>query len=307
MIDLRQMRQFVAVAEELSFRRAAERLNMSQPPLSQAVQRLEEEIGAKLFHRGKRKVTLTRTGEVMLDESHRVLAQADRAIAHVMDVGKGRLGRVEIGFVLTASYELLPAVTRRFRQSNSDIHLELHEMTSAQQIKALLDHQIDVAFLRPPLAEIEGLAMENIYHERLVAILPDDHPLASQDRVDLKALGMPLFVMVPSNWYTTFQTRLVRACQRAGLDPEIINDPVHLVSLVAAGMGVAIGPHAVTRLRLDGIVFKELDGLPENLMMELAIAWRESAVSRSTVSFVESSRKIAATLYQALADDRRDT
>jgi DNA-binding transcriptional LysR family regulator len=298
MIDLRQMRQFVAVAEELSFRRAAKRLNMSQPPLSQAVQRLEEELGAKLFHRSKQKVTLTRTG---------VLAQASRAIAHVMDVGKGRLGRVEIGFVLTASYELLPAVTRRFRQSNPDIHLELHEMTSAQQIEALLDHQIDVAFLRPPLAEIEGIAMENIYHERLVAILPDDHPLAAQKRVDLKSLGMPLFVMVPSNWYTTFQTRLVRACQREEMEPEIINDPVHLVSLVAAGMGVAIGPHAVTRLRLDGIVYTELDGLPENLMMELAIAWRESAVSRSTVSFVESSRRIATTLYQALADDRRDT
>lgn len=297
MIDLRQMRQFVAVAEELSFRRAAERLNMSQPPLSQAIHRIEDDIGAKLFHRSKRRVTLTRTGEVMLDESRRVLAQADRAIAHVMDVAKGRLGRVEIGFVLTASYELLPAVTRSFRKSNPDIHLELHEMTSAQQIEALLDHHIDVAFLRPPLAEIEGLKMERIYYERLVAILPDDHPLADQERLELSALDSPLFAMVPSNWYTTFQTRLVRTCQRAGLEPEIINDPVHLVSLVAAGMGVAIGPHAVTRLRLDGIVFKELDGLPENLMMELAIAWRESAVSRSTVAFVESSRDIGKSMY----------
>lgn len=297
MIDLRQMRQFVAVAEELSFRRAAERLHMSQPPLSQAIQRIEEDIGAKLFHRSKRKVTLTRTGEVMLDESHRVLAQADRAIAHVMDVGKGRLGRVEIGFVLTASYELLPAVTRRFRQNNPDIHLELHEMTSAKQIEALLDHQIDIAFLRPPLAEIAGLSMERIYYERLIAVVPDDHPLAAQERVDVAELGMPLYAMVPTNWYTTFQTRLVRACQRVGLEPEIINDPVHLVSMVAAGMGVAIGPHAVTRLRLDGIVFKELDGLPETLMMELAIAWRESAVSRATVAFVDSARTVARSMY----------
>lgn len=300
MIDLRQMRQFVTVAEELSFRRAAERLNMSQPPLSQAIQRLEEELGAKLFHRNKRRVTLTRTGEVMLDESHRVLAQADRAIAHVMDVAKGRLGRVEIGFVLTASYELLPAVTRGFRESNPDIHLELHEMTSGKQIEALLDHQIDVAFLRPPLAEIEGIAMERIYSERLVAILPDDHALADAESVSLDTLDMPLFAMVPTNWYTTFQTRLVRACQRAGIEPEILNDPVHLVSMVAAGMGVAIGPHAVTRLRLDGIVFKELEGLPDTLMMELSIAWRESAVSPATNSFVSSSREIAARLYERL-------
>jgi len=300
MIDLRQMRQFVAVAEELNFRRAAERLNMSQPPLTQAIQRIEEDIGAKLFHRDRRKVTLTRTGEVMLTESHRVLAQADRALAHVKDVARGRLGRVEIGFVLTASYELLPAVSRGFRERNPDIHLELHEMTSAEQIAALLDHQIDVAFLRPPLAEIEGLAMESIYSERLVAILPDDHPLAAEERVDLEALDMPLFAMVPTSWYTTFQTRLVRACQRAGLEPEIINDPVHLVSMVAAGMGVAIGPHAVTRLRLDGILFKELDGLPDTLMMELSIAWRESAVSQATKSFVENAREIGATLYERL-------
>ncbi|MED6310044.1 MAG: LysR family substrate-binding domain-containing protein, partial [Pseudomonadota bacterium] len=233
-------------------------------------------------------------------ESHRVLAQADRALAHVTDVARGRLGRVEIGFVLTASYELLPAVTRGFRQSNPDIHLELHEMTSAKQIAALLDHQIDVAFLRPPLAEIEGLAMERIYSERLVAILSDDHPLATAERIDLEMLDMPLFAMVPTSWYTTFQTRLVRACQRAGLEPEIINDPVHLVSMVAAGMGVAIGPHAVTRLRLDGILFKELDGLPDKLMMELSIAWRESAVSPATNSFVETSRDIGAKLYERL-------
>ena len=103
----------------------------------------------------------------------------------------GAFCRVEIGFVLTASYEFLPAVTRGFRQSNPDIHLELHEMTSAEQIAALLDHQIDVAFLRPPLAEIEGLAMERIYSERLVAILSDDHPLAAAERIDLEMLDMP--------------------------------------------------------------------------------------------------------------------
>ena len=304
MIDLRQMRQFVAVAEELSFRRAAQRLNMSQPPLSQAIQRLENDIGAKLFHRGSRRITLTRTGEVMLDESHRVLAQADRAVAHVKDVARGRLGRVEIGFVLTASYELLPAVTRGFREANPDIHLELHEMTSAQQIESLLDHRIDVAFLRPPLAEIQGLSLERIYAERLVAILPEGHGLADRERVALEELDMPLFAMVPTNWYTTFQTRLVRTCQRVGLEPEIINDPVHLVSLVAAGMGAGIGPHAVTRLRLDGIVFAELDGLPGNLLMELAIAWRTSAASRATAAFIEAARGIAGPLYKAVIQDR---
>lgn len=301
MIDLRQMRQFVAVAEELSFRRAAERLNMSQPPLSQAIQRLEHNIGAKLFHRGKRQVTLTRTGEVMLEESHRVIAQADRAIAHVMDVARGRLGRIEIGFVLTASYELLPAITRGFRGKNPHIHLELHEMTSNQQIQALLDHQIDIAILRPPMTKIEGLLIEIIYYERLVAILPDNHQLAANNRIKIDDLNTPLYAMVPPNWYSAFQTRLVQVCQRAGLEPEIINDPTHLVSLVAAGMGVAIGPHAVTRLHLDGIVFKELDGLPNDLIMELAIGWRKSVTSRATLSFVASSRKIGTSIYHALA------
>ncbi|MDD9902146.1 MAG: LysR substrate-binding domain-containing protein [Rhodospirillaceae bacterium] len=305
MIDLRQMRQFVAVAEALSFRRAAEQLNMSQPPLSQAIQRLEADIGAKLFHRSKRQVTLTRAGEVMLEESHRVLDQADRAVSHIRDVAHGHMGRVEIGFVLTASYELLPRVTRAFRRANPNIHVELHSMNSADMIRALQERHIDIAFLRPPLAAIEHLSMTGIYGERLAAILPENHPLADQERVDLADLTKPLYVMVPMpGWHTPFQTRIVGVCQANGIEPEIIHDPIHLVSMIAAGMGAGIGPRTSRRLQLDGVVFRELDGVPDDLHMELAMAWRTNAASRVTTAFRETAIEVARDLYPTMDEDR---
>lgn len=305
MIDLRQMRQFVAVAEALSFRRAAERLNMSQPPLSQAIQRLEADIGAKLFHRSKRQVTLTRTGEVMLEESQRVLGQADRAVAHIRDVAHGHMGRIEVGFVLTASYELLPRVARAFRRANPNIHVELHSMTSAEMIRALRERRIDIAFLRAPLAAIERLSVTRIYAERLAAILPEDHPLAGAETVDLADLAKPLYVMVPMpGWQTTFQTRIVGVCQAHGIEPEIIHDPIHLVSMVAAGMGAGIGPRTSRRLQLDGVVFRELGGVPDDLQMDLAMAWRSNAASRSTTAFRETAVEVARDLYPTMHEDR---
>lgn len=305
MIDLRQMRQFVAVAETLSFRRAAERLNMSQPPLSQAIQRLEADIGAKLFHRSKRQVVLTRTGEVMLEESQRVLSQADRAVSHIRDVAHGHMGRIEIGFVLTASYELLPRVARAFRKTNPNIHIELHSMTSADMIRALQEHQIDIAFLRTPLVAVEPLSITPIYAERLAALLPEDHPLAGQETVDLADIEPPLYVMVPvPGWHTPFQTRIVGVCQAHGIEPEIIHDPIHIVSMVAAGMGVGIAPRTSRRLQLDGVVFRELGGVPADLQMDLAMAWRTNAVSRSTTAFRETAVQVARELYPTMNEDR---
>lgn len=299
------MRQFVAVAEELSFRRAAERLNMSQPPLSQAIQRLEADVGAKLFHRSKRQVVLTRTGKVMLDESLRVLSQADRAVSHIRDVAHGNKGRIEIGFVLTACYELLPRVARAFRKANPDIHVELHSMSTAEMIKALQERQIDIAFLRPPLTAIEQLSVRRIYAERVVAILPEDHPLSGQETVDLSDLTMPLYVQAPTpRGHTTFQTQIVSLCHANGIEPEVVHDPIYIVSMVAAGMGVGIGPEKSRRLQLDGIVFRELSGVPNDLQMELAMAWRTNAASQSTKIFVETAIEIARELYSTKNEDR---
>lgn len=305
MIDLRQMRQFVAVAEELSFRRAAERLNMSQPPLSQAIQRLEADVGAKLFHRSKRQVTLTSTGKVMLDEAQRVLSQAERAVSHIRDVAHGNRGRIEIGFVLTACYEVLPRVAREFRKANPDIHVELHSMSTADMVKALQERQIDIAFLRPPLTAIEQLSIRRIYAENVVAILPDDHPLACRATIDLSDLTTPLYVQAPTPvGHTTFQTRIVGLCHANGIEPEVVHDPIYMVSMIAAGMGVGIGPEKSRRLQLDGIVFRELSGVPKDLQMELAMAWRTNAQSQGTKIFVETAIEIARELYSTRNEDR---
>ena len=246
-------------------------------------------IIAPLFHRSKRQVTLTRAGEVMLEESHRVLDQAERAVSHIRDVAHGHMGRVEIGLVLTASYELLPRVTRAFRRANPNIHVELHSMNSADMIRALQERHIDIAFLRPPLA----------------AILPEDHPLADRERVDLADLMKPLYVMVPMpGWHTPFQTRIDGVCQANSIEPEIIHDPIHLVSLIAAGMGAGIGPRASRRLQLDGVVFRDLDGVPDDLNMEFAMAWRTNAASRVTTAFRETAIEVARDLNPTMDEDR---
>lgn len=299
------MRQFVAVAEELSFRRAAERLNMSQPPLSQAIQRLEADVGAQLFHRSKRQVVLTRTGKVMLDEALRLLGQADRAVSHIRDVAHGNKGRIEIGFVLTACYELLPRVARAFRKANPDVRVELHSMSTAEMVKGLQERQIDIAFLRPPLTAIEQLSVRRIYAERVVAILPEEHPLSSQETVNLSDLTTPLYVQAPTpRGHSTFQTQIVSLCHTNGIEPEVVHDPIYIVSMVAAGMGVGIGPEKSRRLQLDGIVFRELSGVPNDLQMELAMAWRTNATSHSTKVFVETAIEIARELDSTKSEDR---
>lgn len=297
MFDLRQLRQFVAVAEELNFRRAADRLHMAQPPLSQAIRRLEENLGAPLFHRSQRRVTLTRTGEVLLDEAHALLDLADRAMAHVRDVAQGRMGRIEVGFVLSASYVLLPPILRRFRAEHPAVELGLHELNTAAQIEALKRRRLDVGLVRLPLIGGDGLSHEIIHHERLVAVLPENHPAVGKPLISIRDLeGWP-FIMFPSDWHPGYNARILNACQEAGFTPQVIQESVQpqvMVGLVAAGMGVALGPHSLMSLNLGGVVYKEIADPSGGLSLELALAWRSNVASRATAAFRDVARAVGA-------------
>ena len=160
MTDLRQLRQFVAVAEELSFRRAADRLHMSQPPLSQMIRALEKELGVMLFERTRRKVELTQPGRVLLDQAHRVLSQMERALAAARGAGRGMTGRLTVGFVSSSTYEILPAILRRFRAGHPAVDLQLEELDTVDQTDALLQHRIDVALNRPPTFYASAIAQD---------------------------------------------------------------------------------------------------------------------------------------------------
>jgi len=178
MIDLRQLRQFVAVAEELNFRRAAERLHMSQPPLTQTVKSLERALGTKLFDRSRRKVELTRPGRLLLDQAQSVLSHMDRALDAVRASAQGLSGRLAIGVVPSTTYGILPAILRLFRERHPSVDLHLEELATVDQTDALQQGRIDVALNRPPTFFSRGLVQETLMRETLIAALPTHHPLA---------------------------------------------------------------------------------------------------------------------------------
>jgi DNA-binding transcriptional LysR family regulator len=287
-IELRHLRYFVAVAEELHFGRAAERVGIAQPPLSQQIQRLERDLGIQLFTRTKRRVQLTEAGAVLLREARATLAQADRAVDAVQRAARGEVGRLDIGFVGSATFAVLPPLLRRFRATHPDVELGLFELSTAQQVAALLERRIDAGFVRPPFSE-PALALEIVAREPLVAVLPVDHLLAREERVSLRALRDEPFVLFPESYGPGLHGHILGACQAAGFNPRIIQEAIGqptIVSLVSVGIGVSLLPAAIERLLWDGVVYRRL--IEEPPPVELALAWRAGDTSPVLDAFVAS-------------------
>jgi DNA-binding transcriptional LysR family regulator len=291
-VELRQLRYFVAVAEELHFGRAAARVGIAQPPLSQQIQRLERELGVLLFTRTNRRVALTPAGRIFLDEARNTLAQAERAVDLVQRAGRGEAGKLAVGFVGSACYGLLPRVLRAFRAGYPGVELALHELSSARQAVALREGRIDVGFVRPTLNE-PALRFETILREPLMAVLPEAHPLARLERVPLESLAGEGFVIFPRQLGPGLFARIVAACGRAGFAPEIVQEAVEqttIVSLVAVGMGVSLLPASIEYLRWPGVACRPLtEGTPD---IEMALAWRGGDTSPVLGCFLEVVRGV---------------
>lgn len=295
MIDLRQLRQFVAVAEELNFRRAAERLRMSQPPLSQTIKNLEDELGTPLFNRTRRKVELTQPGRVLLDQAHRVLSQMDRALAAARGAAQGMIGRLSVGFVPSLAYELLPAILREFRANHPAVDLHLEEMVTVDQTDALLQRRVDVALHRPPTFFARGILQETLMRERLIAALPAEHSLAGKKTVRLKDLSEESFLLIPPRWGTGYHTRVLDACQEAGFVPRVVQEPKYMhtiVGLVAAGIGVALVPNTMANLTPMGSIYRDLADRTAALSIDLGAAWHESDTSPVLHAFLDAARAV---------------
>jgi DNA-binding transcriptional LysR family regulator len=295
MIDLRQLRQFVAVAEELSFRRAAQRLHMSQPPLSQAIRGLEAELGTALFNRTRRKVELTQPGRVLLDEAHRVLSQMGRALAAARGAARGMTGRLAVGFVPSSTYEILPAILRRVRLSHPAVDLHLEELDTVDQTDALLQRRIDVALNRPPTFFTSDVVQETLVRERLIAALPADHPLAARKSLRLRDLREERFLLIPPRWGTGYHTRVLDACQEAGFVPRVEQEAkyIHtLIGLVAAGMGLALVPDSLANLKSRGCVYRVLADRTTALTIDLGAAWRANDAAPALHAFLDAARAV---------------
>ncbi|MFF3256717.1 LysR family transcriptional regulator [Actinacidiphila glaucinigra] len=259
--DLRQLRYFVAVAEESSYTRAAERLMISQQSLSQQVSLLERMLSVKLFDRGTRGTSLTPVGVLFLPEARAVLDRADAAIDVVARAARGEIGTLRLAFLATTTNHLLPPVVRAVRQRLPGLTLTTEETTIAPLVDGLLKGRYDVAFTRPPL--VDGLKTRTLVIEPVCAVLPEDHPLARRTELALGELADERWVLTPRSSWEPWHQAFDRSFRTAGFTPDVVHRDASvqgLLGLVAAGVGVTRLARSASSLRRTGVVFVPLTG-----------------------------------------------
>ena len=262
-MELRHLRYFVAVAEERHFGRAAARLHMAQPPVSQQIRRLEEELGVRLLRRTTRRVELTPAGSAYLGRAREVLAAVDSAAVEAQRVDAGLEGRLVVGCVGSATYSLLPSLARTLRDQLPAIDFGFRgEMLVPDQVDALLRGDIDVALLRPPI-DPPDIVLNALRRERLIVALPDGHRLAKRKRLRISDLRDEDFIVHPGRGRSVMNGRVAELCRGAGFEPRIrqeVGETSTLVTFVAAGLGVAIVPEPVAALGVAGASYRPLTG-----------------------------------------------
>ncbi|MEB3182692.1 MAG: LysR family transcriptional regulator [Nostocaceae cyanobacterium] len=291
-MELRHLRYFVTVAEELHFGRAAERLHISQPPLSQQIRQLELELGFQLFHRTQRTVQLTEAGQVFLGEVRQIFRQLEQAVQVGRQASRGEMGQLIVGFVSSAGYNVLPVIIRRFRTSIPGVNLELHELTTDTQLQWLRENRMDVGFVRPPVEE-DSFCSEIIFAEPLVVALPETHPQAKRSRVSLRELVGETFIMFPRALAPGLYDPIISLCSGAGFSPSVSLEAIQMqtiVSLVAAEMGVAIVPESLQNLQRTGVVYKPLE--EPTPKVAIAMIWRRYHTSATVQRFLEVVREV---------------
>jgi DNA-binding transcriptional LysR family regulator len=290
-MELRHLRYFTILAEELHFGHAAERLDIAQPALSQQIRNLERELGVVLLERTRRRVRLTQPGAIFLEHARSTLSQATLAIQSAQQAARGETGNLALGFVTSALYGVFPDVVRVFRQRFQEVHLTLHEMPIVRQMEALRNGHIQVSFLRGPLEE-PGLVVKTISREPWVVALPETHRLARRRNINLRSLSEDQFILFPRELAPSLYDQVIGMYLEAGFSPRIALEAQMqaIVSLVAAGIGVAVVPASLQNLRRKGLVYKPLpSSVPK---VELAVAWRRESVSPVLQSFLSVVREV---------------
>lgn len=293
-MDLRQMRYFLAVAEERHVGRAAERLHMAQPPLSRQIRALEEELDTVLFVRTPKGVELTEAGKTLLAEVPNLLALAQRAAERTRLAGQGLVGRLDVGLFGSGVLDVIPRMLARFHAARPQVKIALHNMTKAEQLQALRERRIAVGFNRLVPAE-PGIVVQTVFREALVVALPDTHALAAKDRVTLRDLdGQPMIVYpnVPMHGLAQEVGDAFRAEGARLLVEQEVEDVLTAVALVASGFGLCVTTQSATSLRLPGVAFRPLAS--RHLRdLELSALWRRDDVSPTLAAFLAVLRDFA--------------
>jgi DNA-binding transcriptional LysR family regulator len=295
-MEIRQLRYFVAVAEELHFGRAATRCHIAQPPLSQQVRRLEEELGVKLLERTSRRVALTPEGAVFLREVRDTLDRLGQAVDRVQSMARGEEGTLRVGFIGPSALSRLPRAIRRFRENNPLVRLDFSARSTTEQLSLLLADRLDVAVVRVFGHDTQGLRQMLFLREPYVLALPEDHTLAAQERIHIAQLkGVPMIFNQRLAQPALYRS-LMGAFHKAGFEPEVVqevNTEQSTVALVSTGMGAALVPASSATDKRSGVVFRPLDGELPN--WEITALWkgrRETPLLRRFLDVLAEFRSV---------------
>jgi DNA-binding transcriptional LysR family regulator len=295
MMELRQLRYFLGVAEEGNFSRAAERLHLSQPPLSTQIKDLENELGITLFNRTNRGVTLTAAGAVFAEEARAVLARLEDAKSKALQTDRGDIGRLAIGFVTIADYSVLPATLKSFRAHFPRVEVELHELTTDAQVRELRAGRLDVGIALGPVNEPD-LAFEAVLHEELLLALPTTDPAAKGAAgIDLRTLAKHDFIVPPRELAPGLYDLIIRQCRLAGFTPRITQHARQMqtvIGLVSSGMGVALVPSSLRNLKRTGVEYRPLRG--RAAVIDVGVLRLKTSASPQQQRFIETLKSTVA-------------
>ncbi len=291
-MELRHLRYFVAVAEELHFTRAAARLGIAQPPLSQQIRQLERELEVELLWRGRRRVELTEAGRIYLSEAREILQRVSSAGVAARRAARGETGALAVGVVASATYGVMPRVFRTFRARNPDVAFSVSVMSSGAQVDAIRGGRLQLGFVRPPFGD-ETLVAETVHEEPVVIVLPSGHPLAVRRALRLAELEREPFIVFPRDRRPGWLDFMMELCRAAGFQPAIaqeVPDLATAMALVASGVGVSLVPGSVRDLRRTGVEYREIAApAPRTSLVALR---RPGAPAPVALRFLEVVREV---------------
>ena len=286
-IELRQLRYFVAVAEELNFGRAATRLKITQPSLSRQIQKLERELAVKLVERIPPQIKLTPSGELFLVEVRQILARVDRGIKVAQKASRGEIGQLKIGFQGSAVYDIIPNSISAFRESFPAVEVAIQPMRTKAQIEAIENDDLDLGFVVPPI-DNSNIEVETIFQEPVVVVLPENHPLATETELTIAALADEPLILASRDRGCGLFEEIFNLYYQANLRPNVIyaaREMQVMLGFVAAGMGISLLPAYVQNLQRLGVVYRNLK--PNPPLVELAIAWKLDSKQPILKAFLE--------------------
>ena len=295
-VDLRLLRYFVAVAEESHLTKAAARLGIRQPPLSQQIRVLEQELGVTLFHRLPRGMELTESGRALLDDARNIIALTEQAVEGVRRVSQGEAGRLTVGFTGSAAFHpFVPSVIRRFRETAPNVRLVLEESSTGELMEDVSEGRVDVAFIRGAYGPDRGVVVETVLEETMLAAFPADHPAVkgrARKRIALSELADESLILYRRHSGPGLYDAIIAACSAAGFSPRVAQEAPRMLStlsLVAAGLGVSLVPASLRRVNIEGVVYVSVSQ-PTELRAPLNLIWRDTPLSGAARRLIEEAR-----------------